>query len=74
MTHSSTGKDHNPIYEDLIRERGDVVAEARRAAQHTQHQATELLRGRDAGRQARHGDDGTRAAVAGQPEWRGSQP
>ncbi|MFC4470151.1 hypothetical protein ACFPH6_37600 [Streptomyces xiangluensis] len=32
-----------PIYEDLVRERGDVVAEAQMAAEHTQHQAAELL-------------------------------
>ncbi|MGJ5754366.1 hypothetical protein [Streptomyces puniciscabiei] len=74
MTHSSTGKDHTPIYEDLIRERGDVVAEAQLAARHTQHQAAALLTGRDAGQQARHRDDSARAAAAGQPEWRGSPP
>ncbi|MEU6256975.1 hypothetical protein [Streptomyces sp. NPDC047043] len=35
--------DHSPIYEDLVRERGDVVAEAQTAAEHTQHQAAQLL-------------------------------
>lgn len=34
---------HLPIYEDLVRERGDAVAEAQIAAAHTQHQAAELL-------------------------------
>ncbi|QDN91283.1 hypothetical protein FNV68_43445 [Streptomyces sp. S1D4-23] len=74
MTHSSTENDHPPIYEDLIRERGDVVAEAQRAAEHTNHQAAQLLPGRDAGQQARHWDGSTGAAAAGQPEWRGSPP
>ncbi|MFJ9586370.1 hypothetical protein [Streptomyces acidicola] len=41
--------DHPPIYEDLVRERGDAVAEARIAAEHTQHQAAELLTGQNAG-------------------------
>lgn len=72
MTHSSAGNDRLPIYEDLIRERGDVVAEAQRAAEHTQHQAAELLTGRDAGQQARRWDGSTGAAAAGQPQWRGS--
>lgn len=74
MTHSSTGINHLPIYEDLIRERGDVVAEAQLAAEHTQHKAAELLPGRDAGQQARRWDDSTGAAATGQPEWRGSPP
>lgn len=38
-----TGSDHLPIYEDLVRERGDAVTEAQIAAAHTQHQASELL-------------------------------
>ncbi len=74
MTHSSTGSNRLPIYEDLIRERGDVVAEAQLAAEHTQHQAAELLAGRNAGQQARRWDDSTRTAAAGHPEWRGSPP
>lgn len=45
MTRSTTGNDHPPIYEDLVRERGDVVAEAQMAAAHTQNQAAELLSG-----------------------------
>ncbi|MEU6423922.1 hypothetical protein [Streptomyces spiralis] len=72
MKHSSTGNDHLPIYEDLIRERGDVIAEAQRAAEHTHHEAAQLLPGGYAGQQARHGDDGSGAAAAGQPEWDGS--
>lgn len=74
MTHSSTQNDHTPIYEDLIRERGDVVAEAQLAARRTQHQAAELLTGRNMGQQAPHRDHGTGAAAAGQQEWRGSAP
>lgn len=32
-----------PIYEDLVRERGDVVADARAAAEQAQYQAAQLL-------------------------------
>ncbi|MFF0794546.1 hypothetical protein [Streptomyces spiralis] len=74
MKHSSTGHDHLPIYEDLIRERGDVIAEAQRAAEHTHHEAAQLLPGRDAGQQARHGHGSGGAAAAGQPERDGSPP
>jgi hypothetical protein len=34
-----------PIYESLIRERGDVVEEARVVAEETQHQMTQALNG-----------------------------
>ncbi|MFK4868139.1 MULTISPECIES: hypothetical protein [Streptomyces] len=34
-----------PIYEDLVRERGDVVADARAAAEQAQYQAAQLLGG-----------------------------
>jgi hypothetical protein len=63
--------DHLPIYDDLVRERGDAVAEAQLAAEHTQHRAAELLTGQDPPQQARHQDGN---AGAGQPEWRGSLP
>lgn len=43
VTRSPAENDHLPIYEDLVRERGDVVAAAQIAAAHTQNQATELL-------------------------------
>lgn len=74
MTHSASGNDHPPIYEELIRERGDVVAEAQLAAEHTQHQAAELLTGGDAGRRDRLRDGSIAAAAPGRPEWRGSPP
>jgi hypothetical protein len=45
VTHTPSEVDAVPIYEDLVRERGDVVAEAQQAAEHTQHQAAELLGG-----------------------------
>ena len=32
-----------PIYEDLVRERGDVVADAQAAAEQAQYQAAQLL-------------------------------
>ncbi|MBC2902446.1 hypothetical protein [Streptomyces cupreus] len=57
MTHSPTEDDHLPIYEDLVRERGDAVAEAQTAATHMQHQAAELLNSPDA-----HGPDRPRPA------------
>ncbi|MEV0633992.1 hypothetical protein AB0I77_03255 [Streptomyces sp. NPDC050619] len=59
MKHSSTENVQLPIYEDLVREHGDAVAEAQLAAERTQHQAAELLGGQDA---------------APQPEWRGTLP
>jgi hypothetical protein len=52
VTSDSTGIDHLPIYEDLVRERGDVVAEARVVAEQTQHQATQALNRHDAMRPA----------------------
>ncbi|MGW0817476.1 hypothetical protein ACWD00_30335 [Streptomyces viridiviolaceus] len=48
MTRTLGESDHVPIYEDLVRERGDVVAEAQVAAEHTQNQAAELLGGQHA--------------------------
>ncbi|MEU5365556.1 hypothetical protein ABZ354_19130 [Streptomyces sp. NPDC005925] len=43
MTSIPTEGNHPPIYEHLIRELGDAVAEAQRAAAHTQHKAAQLL-------------------------------
>lgn len=57
MTPTSTENNHLPIYEDLVRELGDVIAEARSAADHTQHQAAKLLIGPDAALQAHHRED-----------------
>lgn len=74
MTHTSTENDHLPIYKDLVRECGDVVAEARLAAEHAQHQAADLLTGWDTTQQAPRRDDHFRAAAGGHPEWRGSLP
>ncbi|MFE9019625.1 hypothetical protein ACFYNL_13775 [Streptomyces sp. NPDC007808] len=48
MTLSRAENVHLPIYEDLVRERGDVVAEAQMAAASTEGQAAELLGGGDA--------------------------
>ncbi|GAA3795314.1 hypothetical protein ACFS5L_17245 [Streptomyces phyllanthi] len=45
MTPSSTGSNHLPVYESLVRERGDVVAEAREVAEQAQHQAAQALNG-----------------------------
>nr|QXL90855.1 hypothetical protein [Streptomyces sp.] len=46
MTPSSTATiGHLPVYESLVRERGDVVAEARLVAQQTLHQAAQGLAG-----------------------------
>lgn len=50
MTRTHTTNEHPPIYEELVRERGDVVAEAQMAATHTQNQAAELLTGAEAPR------------------------
>ena len=56
MTPSPSEKVELPIYEDLVRERGDAVAEAQQAAAHTQHQAAELLGRRDAPPSGLHRD------------------
>lgn len=53
MTRTPAENDHLPIYEDLVRERGDVVTEAQIAAAHTQHQAAALLPQGDAGQWGR---------------------
>ncbi|MFF4357449.1 hypothetical protein [Streptomyces sp. NPDC001604] len=39
MISNPSGNDHLPVYESLLRERGDVVAEARVAAEQMQDQA-----------------------------------
>ncbi|EFL35473.1 predicted protein [Streptomyces viridochromogenes DSM 40736] len=41
----STRNEELPIYESLVRERGDVVKEARVVSEETQHQATQALNG-----------------------------
>jgi hypothetical protein len=41
----STRTEELPIYESLIRERGDVVEEARVVAEETQHQMSQALNG-----------------------------
>ncbi|MFF4802844.1 hypothetical protein ACFY1U_31280 [Streptomyces sp. NPDC001351] len=43
MAPTPSEADQAPIYEDLVRERGDVVAEAQTSAEHTQHRAAQLL-------------------------------
>ncbi|MGV9630392.1 hypothetical protein [Streptomyces sp. NPDC003487] len=60
MTYGVTGGEHPPIYEDLLRERGDVVAEAQKAAEHTRHRAAELLGGQHAAQH--HAPEGPHAA------------
>jgi hypothetical protein len=66
VARTTSGHDHLPIYEDLVRERGDAVAEAQLAAQHTQHQAAVLLTARDAALPARH-QHGSVGSTAGGP-------
>jgi hypothetical protein len=51
VTRSAGEGDPVPIYADLVRERGDVVAEAQQAAARTQQQAAELLGGQPTGQQ-----------------------
>ncbi|MFF5979223.1 hypothetical protein ACFY78_10240 [Streptomyces olindensis] len=48
MTGTPSERDQAPIYQELVRERGDVVAEAQSAAEHTQQQAARLLGGHHA--------------------------
>ncbi|MGP3998702.1 hypothetical protein [Streptomyces sp. 8N706] len=49
MTGNSTGADNPPIYEDLVRQCGDVLTEARVAADRAQRQVTEVLNRYDLG-------------------------
>ncbi|GHA01981.1 hypothetical protein ACFOOM_09435 [Streptomyces echinoruber] len=70
--HSPIRDDHPPIYEDLLRERGDVVVEAQLAAERTRHRAAELLTGWNATGQGHGRDGGTGAFAAGRPEWHGA--
>lgn len=48
MTPTSAGNDHLPVYESLVRERGDAVAEARVVAEETQRQVTQAMNWHDA--------------------------
>jgi hypothetical protein len=41
----SSEYDRLPVYDSLVRERGDVVTETRVVAEQTQHQAREALNG-----------------------------
>ncbi|GGX22976.1 hypothetical protein GCM10010297_50250 [Streptomyces malachitofuscus] len=50
MTSSPSTGDHLPVYDGLVRERGDVVAEAREVAERAQHQARQALAGHPGGR------------------------
>ena len=47
VTPNPSGNDHLPVYESLLRERGDVVAEARVAAEQMQHQAPQTQSSND---------------------------
>ena len=43
MTPNSAGNDHLPVYESLVRERGDVVEEARVVAEQARYQVEQAL-------------------------------
>ncbi|ANS66263.1 hypothetical protein SLINC_4039 [Streptomyces lincolnensis] len=43
MTPQPSGSDHLPVYESLVRERGDAVAEARVVSEQAQHEASQAL-------------------------------
>ncbi|MFB8249432.1 hypothetical protein ACFY3O_26740 [Streptomyces sp. NPDC001046] len=45
MTTETTRTEELPIYESLIRERGDVVEEARAVSEETQHRMSQALAG-----------------------------
>ncbi|MET7475220.1 hypothetical protein ABZT17_12770 [Streptomyces sp. NPDC005648] len=45
MTPNATHDDHLPVYDSLVRERGDVVAETRQVAERAQHHALQGLHG-----------------------------
>ena len=45
MTPNATPSDRLPVYDGLVRERGDVVAETREVAERAQHHALQGLHG-----------------------------
>lgn len=45
MTPTSAGTDNLPVYENLVRELGDVLAESRVVAAQTLHQAAQAVNG-----------------------------
>jgi len=47
---ASPAGDHLPVYDGLVRERGDVVAEAREVSERTHHQVRQALAGHPGGR------------------------
>lgn len=53
MTSHPPAKDHLPVYDGLVRERGDVVAEVREVAERTLDEARRALAGNPAVRQER---------------------
>ncbi|MBT3152189.1 hypothetical protein HTV45_15075 [Streptomyces sp. CHD11] len=53
MTSHPPAKDHLPVYDGLVRERGDVVAEVREVAERTLDQARRGLAGDPGARQER---------------------
>lgn len=53
VTSHSPANDHLPVYDGLVRERGDVVAEVREVAERTLDQARRGLAGDPGARQER---------------------
>ncbi|MEU9353199.1 hypothetical protein AB0D65_19895 [Streptomyces griseoloalbus] len=45
MTSPPPADEHLPVYDSLVRERGDVVAEAREVSERTLHEARQALAG-----------------------------
>ncbi|GGV72030.1 hypothetical protein [Streptomyces griseoloalbus] len=45
MTSPPPSDEHLPVYDSLVRERGDVVAEAREVSERTLHEARQALAG-----------------------------
>jgi hypothetical protein len=45
VTSFSSSDEQLPVYDSLVRERGDVVAEAREVSERTQHEARQALDG-----------------------------
>jgi hypothetical protein len=48
VTSNPAENDHLPVYESLVRERGDAVAEARVVAEETQRRIAQVLNWHDA--------------------------
>ncbi|MEU6378938.1 hypothetical protein [Streptomyces sp. NPDC046909] len=71
---STPSENFLPIYENLVRERGDAITEAHLAAEHMHHQAVELLGAQHGQPPVLPADTWADSEAGEQRAWRGSPP